>query len=68
MKVTEFSELAAVMMKRKRVRLKDVAQRIETSSVYARQVIDGTTQGKEAREHRLKIADYLGIDHKYVDL
>lgn len=62
MKVTDYSEIATIMMKRKRITLKDIAEHIGTSSVYARQVIEGMQQGEKASEYRVKIADYLGIN------
>lgn len=60
MYVTDFAELAEVMMKRKRIQLKDIAEFIGTSSVYARQVIDGYQRGEKA--------DFLGIDRKYANV
>ena len=65
MRITDFGEIADVMMKRKRVLLKDVASHIQTSSVYARQVIDGVQQGEKADQYRIEIANFLGIDEKY---
>lgn len=66
MRITDFGEIADVMMKRKRILLKDVASHIKTSSVYARQVIDGVQQGEKADQYRLEIAQFLGINEKYV--
>lgn len=66
MRITDFGEIADVMMKRKRVLLKDVASHIQTSSVYARQVIDGVQQGEKADQYRIEIANFLGIDEKYI--
>lgn len=67
MRITDFGELADIMMKRKRIKLNDVADHIGTSAVYARQVIEGFQRGEKATEYRISIADYLGIDRKYVD-
>lgn len=66
--ITDFAELAEVMMKRKRLKLKDVAAHIETSAVYARQVIEGFYRGAKADEYKLKIADFLDIDKKYANI
>ena len=65
--ITDFGEIADVMMKRNRILLKDVASHIQTSSVYARQVIDGVQQGEKADQYRVKIAIFLGIDEKYTN-
>lgn len=67
MKVTDFGEIVTVMMKRKRIALKDVACHIGTSSVYARQVIDGMQRGNKAEFYRIQIAEYLDIDSKYLE-
>ncbi|EPI39918.1 hypothetical protein [Enterococcus faecalis] len=66
--VTDFAELAEVMMKRKRIQLKDIAEFIGTSSVYARQVIEGHQRGEKADFYKLKIADFLDIDRKYANV
>lgn len=68
MYVTDFAELAEVMMKRKHLKLKDVAEHIETSAVYARQVIEGFYRGGKADSYKLKIADFLDIDRKYANV
>lgn len=68
MYITDFAELAEVMMKRNRIQLKDIAEFIGTSSVYARQVIDGYQRGEKADFYKLKIADFLGIDRKYANV
>lgn len=65
--VTDFGEIASIMMKRKRIRLKDVAEHIGASIVYTRQVIEGYQNGEKADFYRLEIADFLGIDRKYID-
>lgn len=62
MKITDFGEIATIMMRRNRITLKDVAEHIKTSSVYARQVIDGTQRGEKASFYRVEIANYLGIN------
>lgn len=67
MKVTEFDEIVTIMMKRKRITLKDIANHIGTSSVYARQVIDGMQRGAKADNYRLEIAILLKIDKKFID-
>lgn len=67
MKVTEFDEIVTIMMKRKRITLKDIANHIGTSSVYARQVIDGMQRGAKADNYRLEIAIFLKIDKKFID-
>ncbi|MDZ5757534.1 hypothetical protein VBG69_00130 [Carnobacterium maltaromaticum] len=63
--VKEFDEIVLVMMKRKEIKLKDIAERIGTSSVYARQVINGFQSGGKATEYRNQIAEYLEINPKY---
>lgn len=68
MYVTDFAELAEVMMKRKHVKLKEIAEHIGTSPVYARQVIEGFYQGGKADDYKLKIADFLEIDRKYANV
>lgn len=61
MKITDYSEVVMIMMKRKRISLREVAEHIGTSSVYARQVIDGMQRGEKAVFYRAEIAEYLGI-------
>lgn len=68
MRITNFGEIADIMMKRKRIQLKDVAEHIGTSGVYARQVIEGHQRGEKADFYRLEIADFLGIDRKYANV
>lgn len=68
MRITDFGEIADVMMRRKRVKLNDIADHIGTSAVYARQVIEGYQRGEKAEFYRLQIADFLGIDQKYAKL
>lgn len=68
MYVTDFAELVEVMKKRKRTNLKEIAEHIGTSSVYARQVIEGFYEGGNADFYKLKIADFLGIDRKYANV
>ncbi|EPI2195110.1 hypothetical protein ACS4H2_001492 [Enterococcus faecalis] len=68
MYVTDFAELAEVMMKRKQLKLKDIAKHIGTSSVYAKQVIEGYQRGEKADSYKLKIADFLDIDRKYTNV
>ena len=67
MNITNFGEIANIMMKRKRIRLKDVARHIDKSVVYTRQVIEGYQHGEKAEFYRLEIADFLGIDRKYAN-
>lgn len=66
MEITSFGEIAMILMKRQRIQFKDLATYIGTSIVYARQVVNGETHGKKADLYRLKIANYLGIDKKYL--
>ncbi|MHC5249820.1 hypothetical protein [Enterococcus sp. LJL90] len=68
MKITEFGEIATILMKRNDIQLKDVANKIGKSAVYTRQVMEGFQRGEKAEEYRLIIADYLGIDHKYTKI
>ncbi|EGO8565464.1 TPA: hypothetical protein IUX83_002423 [Enterococcus faecalis] len=68
MYITNFAELAEVMMKRKHIKLKEVAEYIRTSAVYARHVIDGFYKGGKADSYKLEIADFLGIDRKYANI
>lgn len=68
MRITKFGEIADIMMKRKKIKLKDVAEHIGTSAVYTRQVIEGYQRGEKADFYRLEIADYLGIDRKYANV
>lgn len=68
MYITDFAELAEIMMKRKNILLKDIAEYIGTSGVYARQVIEGHQRGEKADFYKLKIADFLDIDRKYANV
>ncbi|HAP4655286.1 TPA: hypothetical protein IUW83_003064 [Enterococcus faecalis] len=68
MYVTDFAELAEIMMKRKQLKLKDIAEHIGTSSVYAKQIIEGYQRGEKADFYKLKIADFLDIDRKYANV
>jgi len=68
MRITDFGEIADIMMKRKRIKLNDVASHIGKSAVYTRQVIEGFQKGKKANFYRLEIADFLGIDRKYANV
>ncbi|WP_308618543.1 hypothetical protein [uncultured Enterococcus sp.] len=68
MRITNFGEIADIMMKRKHIKLNDVAGHIGKSAVYTRQVIEGFQRGEKADEYRLKIADFLGIDRKYTNV
>ena len=62
--VKEFDEIVLVMMKRKEIKLKDIAERIGTSSVYARQVINGFQSGGKATEYRnQRFTLYIGKLH-----
>lgn len=66
MEINSFPEIALVLMKRNRIQFKDLALHIGTSIVYARQVVNGETHGKKAELYRLEVANYLGIDKKYL--
>lgn len=61
MLLTEYSEIVYVTMKRKGLKIKDVANLIGKSSNYTRQVIDGSTQGPAAEQYRRQIAKELEI-------
>lgn len=67
MQIVDFDEIVAIMMKRKRIKLIDIAEHIGTSAVYARQVIEGHQRGEKGNFYRLEIADFLGIDRKYAE-
>lgn len=56
------------MMKRKQIKLKDVAEHIGTSSVYAKQIIEGHQRGEKADSYKLQIADFLDINRKYANV
>lgn len=61
MRIEEFSEIALIQMKRKNLKMKDIANLIGKSSVYTKQVIDGVQDGPKAQEYKKQIAEYLGI-------
>ncbi|MCJ0543105.1 hypothetical protein MMJ52_02320 [Enterococcus cecorum] len=61
MRIDDFSEIVLIQMKRKNLKMKDLAKLIGKSSVYTKQVIDGVQYGPKAQEYKKQIAEYLGI-------
>ena len=61
MRIEKFSEIVLIQMKRKNLKLKDLAAVIGKTPNYTKMVIEEIQDGPKAQEYKKQIAEFLGI-------